>query len=287
MALSTMRGAFRDPASRAIRGAVSRVLSASARRRLAARVSRLTLLPDEKREAFCFLVLGDLMQTNNKAMHKYLWTNHLAYATYYELRYRFDGVEPSRELLFADVQRQLRSIGREPDQVNSVLEIGCSLGYNLRYLERGLFAHVPELHGFDLDGAAIRAGSAYLAAAGSRIRLFEGDMEHLDELVGDRGYDVVYCAGVLLYLDAADAAQVVAAILRRTRLLAALTAVPSPTRDNALLDYSEMREWNSTHIHNLDRMVSDGGGAVVGRRYQLEPTPAYWVLAQPASDLGE
>ena len=82
-------------------------------------------------------LLRDFADRDVNAYHKFLWAHHLAYAGSYEVGSRFgaDHVIPSRRMFFSDLCRQLQELGIHPEEVGSVLEVGCSLGYQLRYVE--------------------------------------------------------------------------------------------------------------------------------------------------------
>ena len=127
---------------------------------------------------------------------------------------------PSRLLLFEGMLRVLAEQGVAARDVDSVLEVGCSLGYLLRHLELNHFGRAQTLDGVDIDAYAIEVGQRQLEQERSRVRLLRGDSRELPQLLGDRTYDVTLCAGVLMYLAPADATAVVAEILGRTRQLA-------------------------------------------------------------------
>jgi SAM-dependent methyltransferase len=233
-------------------------------------------------------LLRDFAERDPDGYHRFLWSHHLAYAETYEAERRFgvDNIHPTRRLLFDELRRCLADQDVVPERdVAAVLEVGCSLGYLLRELETGLFRGAATLDGIDLDARAIAVGQAWLAAAGSRVRLMVGDMAALATLVGDRRYDVVLCAGTLMYLREAPAAEVVAAMLRRTRRLLVLAGLAHPERDNAELTASAVRERDGTFIHNLDAMVARAGGRVARRRWDgprmVDGNTIYFVLAAP------
>ena len=236
-------------------------------------------------------LLRDFAERDPDGYHRFLWSHHLAYAETYEAGQRFgaDNIHPTRRLLFDETRQCLAGLGVTPERdVAAVLEVGCSLGYLLRELETGMFRGAATLDGIDVDARAIAEGQAWLGAAGSRVRLMVGDMAALDALVGDRRYDVVLCAGTLMYLREAPAADVVAAMLHRTRRLLVLAGLAHPERDNAGLTASTLRERDGTFVHNLDAMVARAGGRVVRRRWEgpriVDGNTIYFVLAAPAAD---
>lgn len=249
------------------------------RKRAAIGISRSDLISHERRLRLSMLAVGDLAVRDNRAFHRFLWSNHLAYAIYYAAEERFQApIEASRLQLFADLASHI-----DPGSVDSVLDVGCSVGNNLRHLEQGMFGNAADLHGIDIDASAIDAGMRVLLAQGSRIRLEVGDLESL----GDRAYDVMLCAGVLLYLDENRAAAAVQAMLSRTRQICAIAALAHADFDNRELRHSVLRAWDSSHIHNVDAMVAAAGGEVVGRRWEPGTLDGrqtiYFVFARPGA----
>ena len=188
-------------------------------------------------------------------------------------------------MFFSDLCRQLQELGIHPEEVGSVLEVGCSLGYQLRYVETDLFPSVARLDGIDIDEYAIRSGTEYLRAAGSNVSLRCGDMQRLDEFVGERVYDVILCTGTLLYLKEAEAAAVVRTMLSHSRIVVAMAGLAHPAVDNAHLNRSDVRIHDATLIHNFDQMVEAAGGRVLGRRWdgarEVEGQTIYFAFAAP------
>jgi hypothetical protein len=92
---------------------------------------------------------------------------------------------------------------------------------------------------------------------------------------------------VLLYLDEPSAAKLVATMLRYTGKLLAITALAHQEVDNSRLDRSVPRARDGTWIHNVDRMIRDGGGRVVARRYEgaklVDGNTVYFLYAVPAA----
>lgn len=239
------------------------------RKRAAIGISRTGVLSHGHRLRLSMLAVGDLAESDNGAFHKFLWSHHLAYALYYAADERFRSpIESSRAELFSDLVAHLRGLGVEPSSIKSVLDVGCSVGNNLRYLEENVFRSATALHGIDIDRGAVDDGSRYLASVGSHIELKAGDMEDLDGILGRRRYDVVFCAGVLLYLDQEHAAAVVRSMLERANVLCAFAALAHSESDNGLLEASEQRGWDMSHVHNVDAMVAAAGGHVVARRWE-------------------
>jgi SAM-dependent methyltransferase len=180
-------------------------------------------------------------------------------------------MEESRKLFFDDLKRTLLGLAVDPAKdVRSVFEVGCSLGYQLRYAETSLFPAGERFAGMDIDRYAVDSGTAYLRSLGSKVHLICGDMEELEEFLRDDAYDIVMCSGVLMYLEQDAAARVVERMLRHTNVLAAFAGLAAPGLDNALLQESEVRRRDHTFIHNIDAMVRAANGTVVARRWEGE-----------------
>ena len=166
-----------------------------------------------------------------------------------------------------------------------MLEVGCSLGYQLRYLETDLFPGTAVLEGIDIDQYAIRSGEEQLRAVQSKISLSCGDIQQLDGLLGRRVYDVIICSGVLMYLKEAEAAEVVRAMLSHSRVIVAMAGLAHPVLDNADLSHSDVRDQDQTFVHNLDRMVKDAGGNLLARRWEgdlkVDGQTIYFVFGAP------
>ena len=82
-------------------------------------------------------LLRELAESEPNAFHRFLWSNHLAYAAGYELsRFGSEKLEPSRRILLDDIQQYLRTRGIAPEaDVNSIFDAGCSVGHVLRFAE--------------------------------------------------------------------------------------------------------------------------------------------------------
>lgn len=272
-----------EPVKRLIR----RGVPLAARKALARFLGRLTWLTS--RSWWTHELLRDLADRDPNAYHRFLWRHHLGYAETYEigLRFRGDGLHPTRRLLFEDLEACLAGLGVRCDAVESVFEIGCSLGYNLRFLETELFRRARVLEGCDIDAYAVERGNAYLQRAGSAVRLVPGDMADLSRRAAGRVYDVILCAGVLMYLRQEDAEQVVASILQHTGVVAAFAGLADPAQDNATLTGSRVRATDGTFVHNLDGMVLRAGGRVARRRWEgareVDGNTVYFVFAIPGS----
>lgn len=279
---------FYDLVKAAIKKLIICLLPLKLRKRLAIWVNRHQSLDARNRAYWATELLRDFAETDVNAYHKFLWEHHLAYAETYEigLRFGFDRFNETRKMLFAELPRRLEELGvGEADRIDSVLDVGSSLGYLLRYMETDIFPNARKLEGIDIDAKSIDEGSRYLKELGSRVNLYCGDMEALGRLVGDAKYDLVLASGVLLYLDEEAASELVAEMLRRTRKLLVITALAHPDEDNARLDVSTQRENDGTWIHNVDRMIEAAGGRVGARRWEggrvVDGNTIYFLYAVP------
>jgi 2-polyprenyl-3-methyl-5-hydroxy-6-metoxy-1,4-benzoquinol methylase len=232
--------------------------------------------------------IRDLAERDPNTFHRFLWANHLAYAQTYEVGQRFTGqLHPTRHLLLEELTAHLGRTTTTFGEVKSVLDVGCSLGYLLHHLERRVCSAAETLEGIDIDAYAIAEGSRYLRAQGSRVQLSVADMGDLDAVLAGRRFDLVFCAGVLMYLKQEEAQRTVEAMLRRGRLVI-MTGLAHPQRDNRVLDASTLRESDGSFFHNIDRFVTSCGGRVVWRRYdgarQIEGNTVYFVMAERTMD---
>ena len=237
-------------------------------------------------------ILRDLLREDPKAFHKFFWSNHISsYAKGYDSENLFDmnRMEPSRREFFNDLIKVIKHLGFDSSKdIKSVLEVGCSLGYLLRFIETDVLSHTKELVGIDIDGDAVDKGANYLKRVGSKVQLIHGDMEDLDRLIGDRTFDLVFAAGVLSYLNVNDATQVISRMLSRTEKVLALIGLACTTTNNSdltqsLLDDSRGNQW----VHNFKSMVETAGGHVVSCRWEgarlFNYQTIYAVFAVPSS----
>jgi D-aspartate ligase len=262
------------------------------RKRAAVAVQRQSWL-GPRRQWWAVELVRDLAARDVNAYHQFLWAHHLGYAESYEPAARFgsENVKGSRRMFFADLRARLGEIGVAPGQIRSVLEVGCSLGYQLREMETELFPNATTLDGIDIDEYAIETGKTHLRNLGSKIVLRCADMRDLDATLGDKRYDLIVCTGVLMYLRDQGAAEVVGAMLRRGRMVA-LAGLAHPAIDNAQLRESDVRTTDNTFIHNLDGMIETAGGRVAARRWEgeriVDGNTVYFVFAtsplQPLAD---
>lgn len=254
-----------------VRNGVRSLLPLPIRKHLSLWVHHQTWLDAGRRAWWSQELVRDLADRDINEYHKFLWSNHLSYAVSYEVASRFgqENMKQSRKLFFADLKEHLAALSLDPGtDVRSAYEVGCSLGYQLRYLETDLFTAASVLEGIDIDAYAIQAGTAYLKSIGSAVRLQCGDMEHLEQVLGARRYDVILCCGVLMYLDEETAGRLVETLLRHTNIMLAFTGLAHPDNDNAQLGHSAPRESDRSYIHNVDAMVEQAGGKVVARRWE-------------------
>jgi SAM-dependent methyltransferase len=274
-----------------IKRLIMSILPLDLRKQIAVWMNRQHWLP--ARDRWSIGIIRDLQASDPKAFHKFLWGNHISgYAQWYDSEDLFDsnkmnGSEHTCREFFKDLIAAIKDIGFNPaSDIRSVLEVGCSLGYTLRFIEKDIFANSDELIGIDIDGSAIEKGIRYLTSTGSKVRLIRGDMEELDRSVGERTFDFVFATGVLSYLDETDATRVVSEMLRRTNKVMALVGLCSKFIDNRELRQSKMSiDHNNQWVHNFDALVKKAGGKVVRRRWQesgeLNNQTTYFVFAVP------
>jgi SAM-dependent methyltransferase len=242
-----------------------------ARMRLAAWLTRQRWMP--VRDHVAMGLVRDLLAEDPKEFHKFAWSNHLmGYARWYDSEeelFEFEQMQPSRVQFFEDLTSVLDQQRIPRTDVRAILEVGCSLGYLLRYLETSVFPDCPDIVGIDIDAPAIDKGQRFLARAGSRVVLHAGDMEHLDTLVGPRTFDVTLAAGVLSYLNEDDASRMVERLLARTRKVVALAGLACLERNNNALSRSELSPGHAGQwIHNFEALVTRAGGRVVRTRWE-------------------
>jgi SAM-dependent methyltransferase len=219
------------------------------------------------------------------AYHRWVWRHHAAFPELYhpELRFAPGNVDRARIELFEDLTTTLRTEGVEPASVTSVLEVGSSLGYLLRYVEESVFPGASVLEGVDIDRFAVEAGNAALQQRSSRVRLHHLDATDLEGYLDGGSFDVVFCAGMLMYLNEAEAAQLVATMLRAANMAMAITGVAHPRQDNAMMAGHTFRDWDKAFVHNLDAMVADAGGRILFRRWdgprEIDGLSVYHLIA--------
>jgi SAM-dependent methyltransferase len=280
--LSPLKGMLTTSLKRGLR-----LLPIAARRPVAAWLGRQRWL--SARHWWATELLRDFAERDPDAYHRFLWTHHLGYAESYEVERRFGdrNINATRHELFAELRRHL---GSDLATITSVFEVGCSMGYLLRHIETTVVPTATTLEGIDIDRYAVAQGDAALRSQGSRVRLQAADMSELDRVMAGRSFDLMLCAGVLMYLREQPAAAVVRAMLAHTGTLLVLSGLAAPEGDNATLAASAVRERDGTFIHNLDAMVREAGGRVVYRRWDgqrmMDGNTIYFVFAVPGTAPG-
>ena len=230
-------------------------------------------------------LLLDWATSSPAAYHRWVWRHHAAFPEIYhpELRFAPGSVDRARIELFEDLIATLRRDGIEPASVTSVLEVGSSLGYLLRYVEESVFPGASVLEGVDIDRFAVEAGNAELQRRNSRVRLRHLDATDLGGYLNGRSFDVVFCAGMLMYLNEVEAAQLVATMLRAANVAMAITGIADPLQDNATMVSHTFRDWDTAYVHNLDAMVLDAGGRILFRRWdgprEIDGLSVYHLIA--------
>jgi cyclopropane fatty-acyl-phospholipid synthase-like methyltransferase len=218
-------------------------------------------------------LVRDLLRDDPKTFHKFAWANHfMGYARWYDSEdelFDLDQMQPTRLEFFRDLTAVLQEQGVPPNEVRSVLEVGCSLGYLLRYMEARVFPDCQDIVGIDIDEPGIEKGKRFLVREDSRVSLIAGDMEQLEGLIGPRQFDVVFAAGVLSYLNEEDAARMVRQMLARTTKVLALVGLACADRNNNQLTRSEISPGHAGQwIHNFEALVKRAGGRVTQSRWE-------------------
>jgi len=263
----------------------------SVRKLIAIFVNRQTWLDPDKRGWWATQIIADFAKKDINAYHKFLWRHHLSYAESYEseLRFGYENLNETRKIFFKDLASHLKNLGLDPEKnLKSVFEVGCSLGYLLRYMETDFCPGATTIEGNDIDKYSIDEGNKYLADNGSKVKLIHADMEELGKIIGDKKYDLVFGSGVLLYLKQDSAEKLVAMMLNHTGSMLAFTGLAHPETDNANMDSSVVRKRDGTWIHNIDKMILDAGGRIVARRWEggkmVDGNTIYFVFAVPATN---
>lgn len=271
----------------AAKATLRRVLPMSLRQRLCIGLNRSRWLTPDVRYWWTRELLRDFAENDRDGYHRFLWSNHLAYSLTYEVDQRFgeENMVSSRRVFISDLRNQLSAMDIVPERdIRSAFEVGCSLGYQLRYFETELFPAATDIAGIDIDRYAIEQGSSHLAAAGSKVRLICGDMADLDNLLQGRIYDIIVCTGVLMYMAEEDAARVLRIMLEHSRIMAALSDPGYARCDNGRLAHSQVREHDGSRFHNMDAMVKAAGGTVLSRRWEgdrlVDGQRLYFVFAK-------
>jgi len=230
-------------------------------------------------------LLEDMRRSDPVKLHRFLWSNHLAYAESYEISRRFGAlnINPTRHILFREMTAHLRSRGVDPRKdIRSIFEVGCSMGYLLRHLEEEIFPSATVLHGLDIDAYAVETGILHLSSLGSKVELFAADMEAVERIMGTRNFDVVLCCGVLMYVNESCAERVLRAMFSRAGHLVGLICL-APSRTE--VQRSEVRKSDGAFIHNMDRMIRGVGGRLISSSWVgtkiSRSSPCHVILAEP------
>lgn len=271
-----------------LKNIVIKITPLHTRKNAACWVGRQRWLSKSTRYWWAQELVRDLKRVDINQYHKFLWENHLAYAESYntESRYGYDNIKDSRKVLFEDLETYFKQngINRQAD-IDSVLEVGCSLGYLLQYMEDQYFPSAKQFIGIDIDKQAISEGKKHLEQIGSRVQLKLTDMETLHHEIGDTQFDIIFCLGVLMYLREENARMVVKYMLKHTRKLLVLSGLAHPITDNQYLIKADTRSRDMTFIHNIDEMVINAGGRILFRRWDgdklLDNNSIYFIFAQP------
>ncbi len=273
-------------ANQTIKKIVRLLLPLEIRKRLAIWVNRQIWLGDNRRSWWAQELIRDFIKKDINDYHKFLWANHLTYASSYEVEQRFgeENMKESRRMFFFDFNSLLTKKGFLVNgNVKSIFEVGCSLGYQLRYLETNLFTGATVFEGIDIDRYAIQKGTEFLKSIGSKVRLKHADMEEFDAIINKRNFDIIICTGVLMYLNEKSATRLVNKMLKHSNVLLAISDLAHPENDNSQLPHSDNRDNDMTFIHNIDSMVKEAGGKVIARRWEgrklIDGHTIYFVFA--------
>jgi len=264
------------------------VLPLGVRKNVAAWIGRQGWIARERRSWWSVELLRDMAEKDINAYHRFLWSRHLSYADTYEVDERFGAgrMNGSRVIFFKALMDFLQDHGMN---VDSVFEVGSSLGYQLRFLETELLPEASSFMGIDIDEYSIEAGKKYLRELGSRVQLRCGDMGDMDAFMGGGPWDLTLCTGVLMYLCEEDAAGVVKKMLDHTGKVLAISGLAHPEVDNRELASSQPRARDMSFIHNIDKMVEAWGGTVLWRRWdgarEVDGNTIYFVFAVKDSTL--
>ena len=274
---------------RRVKQLLVRGLPLAVRKPMAIAVNKQSLIAVKQRGYLATELLSDFAESDIDAYHKFLWKHHLAYAETYDVatRFGYPKFNQTRRMFLAELIRNSEVLDLPARQWDSVLEVGCSLGYILRHLETAICPNASRLAGVDIDANAIENGKNYLTAKGSRVELTCGDMEEVDDIYMQRSFDVVVGLGILLYLEQDSATRLVAKMLRSTKRLLAISALAHQEFDNRGLEESVERTTDQTWIHNVDKMVEDAGATIVGRHWEpgfVDGNTIYFVFAVPPEE---
>jgi hypothetical protein len=233
-------------------------------------------------------MLDDLRRRSPDDLHRFLWSNHLAYASSYEVSRRFgkSNLNPTRKILFDDMVAHLRTRGFDARKhIRSIFEVGCSMGYLLRHLETEVCPAAEILHGIDIDEYAIRTGMDHLGALQSKVKLFAADMAATGRIMHNEPYDVVLCCGALMYVNEETAEHVVRIMFSRAARLVGIICLAGSANAAGSRGRSVTRSQDGAFIHDVGRMIRGAGGRVVQSTWvgtQISgSSPSHVILAEP------
>lgn len=236
---------------------------------------------------FSIGILGDLRRRDPETLHRFLWSNHLAYAARYEVQHKFapEQINPTRRILFRQILEYNKARALDPqEQIGSVFDVGCSLGYLLRHLEVNVFPSAWALTGVDIDRYAVQAGMAHLQSVKSKVRLFEADLTKAGDLMQQQQYDLVLCCGVLMYVNEDTARSALQAIFTHCRRLVGLICLAGDDRRRREAA-AGVRASDGAYAHDMHRMIREAGGTLVSATWVDTATsgssPSHVILAEP------
>ena len=118
----------------------------------------------------------------------------------------------SKDLYHRD---QLTSVIVSFGNVQSILEIGCASGPNLRLLREKLLS--AQLMGIDINKQAIRTGNDYFRSVNDdKVKLLARTADQLDDFQ-DKSFDVVFSQGVLVCIPPPNINKTIAEMIRLSR----------------------------------------------------------------------
>lgn len=239
---------------------------------------------------FAIGMLDDMRRADPDGLHRFLWSNHLAYAATYEISSRFGplNLNASRRILFDEMRSFLLSHGfHTPRKVRSVFEIGCSMGYLLRHLEVEVFPSADILHGIDIDEYAVTTGMAHLSSLQSKVKLSVADMAEAGRVIGHRTYDLMLCCGVLMYVNERTADEVVRLMCSHSNCLVGIICLAHPEGRRTAAGGLHRRSSDGAFIHDVDQMIRRASGTIVRTKWigtdVSGSSPSYAILALPRS----
>ena len=182
------------------------------------------------------------------------------------LRYLLGRTEkPTRNSINEPV-RQLLAKKVAAEKPQKVLEIGCGWGQNLYILSQKI--PEAELHGFDINRAAIRYAKKKIPKA----KLWRGTAETELEKIPDKTYDVTYTNAALMYIAPQDIKQVMQNIIKITKKKIVLVELePDNPEDDPLgLGIYENGKWSRNYVALLTGLKKPIKISRIPRNTQLD-----------------